>query len=416
MRVCTSMLLLVALLSETAFCVTNDWPQFRGHLRNGRSHEHGLLESWPVGGPELLWTFEGLGTGFASVAVVEGSIYTTGMMDGQGYLFAIDAGTGELKYKKHYGAEWTGSYPGARTTPTVDGDRLYLMSGRGRIACYKRETGRLVWEVDTLEKFGGENIKWGIAESVLINGNDVYCTPGGKDATMVALNKYSGETVWTTKGLSALSSYCSPIFLSGNNVLVTMVRGFIICVRADTGEVLWTIPHETSNNIAAVTPLRCYENRVYLTSHAKGGTMLRLVDGGAKYEALWKSDELDPLHGGVLFDTEGTPSLYGADTKGNWVRQNASTGELIFKEKLIEGKGSIAYADGRLYCYSEKGTIGLVEPTKEGMKLVSSFAIEKGDGKHWGHPAISNAVLYIRHGDALLAFDIKGPARNNLDF
>ncbi len=197
MRVCTSILLLVALLSETAFCVTNDWPQFRGHWRNGRSHEHDLLESWPEGGPELLWTFEGLGTGFASVAVVESSIYTTGMIDGQGYLFAIDAGTGELKYKKHYGAEWTGSYPGARTTPTVDGDRLYLMSGRGRIACYKRETGGLVWKVDTLEKFGGENIKWGIAESVLIDGNDVYCTPGGKDATMVALRIRPLASAWT---------------------------------------------------------------------------------------------------------------------------------------------------------------------------------------------------------------------------
>jgi outer membrane protein assembly factor BamB len=195
----------------------------------------------------MLWSFEGLGRGFASVSVVEGTIYTTGMIEKTGYLFAIDD-NGNLKWKTEYGPEWTGSYPGTRTTPTVDGDRLYIMSGQGRIACFEREEGDLVWQVDTLDKFQGKNIKWGIAESVLIDGDKVFCTPGGKDATIVALNKHTGQTIWTTKGLSNLSAYCSPILYETpkKRLLFTMVRKLIVCVDSENGKVLWTIPHSSS--------------------------------------------------------------------------------------------------------------------------------------------------------------------------
>ncbi|MHC4110775.1 MAG: outer membrane protein assembly factor BamB family protein [Planctomycetota bacterium] len=397
-------LLSIVILCSTSVCIGKDWNQFRGPRRNGISTESSLLYKWPDGGPTMLWSFEGLGRGFASVSVVEGTIYTTGMIEKTGYLFAIDD-NGNLKWKTEYGPEWTGSYPGTRTTPTVDGDRLYIMSGQGRIACFEREEGDLVWQVDTLDKFQGKNIKWGIAESVLIDGDKVFCTPGGKDATIVALNKHTGQTIWTTKGLSNLSAYCSPILYETDKkrLLFTMVRKLIVCVDSENGKVLWTISHETRNDIAAVTPVRYCQGRVYFTSHVIGGTMIRFPQDGSNYKELWSNKALDCLHGGVVLQR----GLCGSDSKGNWVYQNISTGEVIFQEKLLDAKGSIVCAERMLYCYSEKGTLALVELRSDGMKLISSFKITQGTGEHWAHPVVCNGRLYIRHGDALMVFDIK---------
>ena len=395
----------IVLVCTTSVCIGADWPQFRGQSRNGRSTlESNLLQKWPDAGPSMLWSFEGLGTGFASVSVVDGTIYTTGMIEGKGYLSAIDD-NGKLKWKKEYGPEWTGSHPGTRTTPTVNGDRLYIMSGHGRIACFNRQNGDLIWKVDTLEKFQGKNITWGIAESVLIDDDKVFCTPGGKDATIVALNKHTGQTIWTTRGLSNLSAYCSPILYETpkKRLLFTMVRKLIVCVDSENGQVLWTIPHETRNDIAAVTPLRYCQGRVYFTSHGTGGTMIRFPQDGSNFTELWSSKALDSLHGGIVL----LRGLCGSDSKGNWVLQNISTGEVKFQEKLLDAKGSIACAERMLYCYSEKGTLALVDPVHDGMKLVSSFKITQGTGEHWAHPVVCNGRLYIRHGDVLMAFDIK---------
>ncbi|MBL7154741.1 MAG: PQQ-binding-like beta-propeller repeat protein [Phycisphaerae bacterium] len=405
MRAIATLLLLVVIIFGTSVCSGADWPQFRGPYRDGRAAlESDLLEKWPDDGPAMLWSFDGLGRGFASVSVVDGIIYTTGMIDKRGWLFAIDT-NGKLKWKEEYGPEWSGSHPGTRTTPTVDEGRLYIMSGRGEIACFSRDKGGLIWKVDTLEKFQGKNIKWGIAESVLIDGDKVFCTPGGKDATMVALNKHTGQTIWTTKGLSNLSAYCSPILFG--KLLFTMVEKLIVCVDSESGKVLWTIPHETRNDIAAVTPLRYCGSRVYFTSHVTGGAMIRYLQDGGGYTELWSSQALDCLHGGVVWLTRPRPNLYGSDSKGNWVCQNISTGEVTFEEKMLDAKGSITYADDMLYCYSEKGTLGLAKPTEDGMELVSSFKITEGTGEHWAYPVVCNGHLYIRHGGVLMAFDIE---------
>jgi len=162
MRAAVILIILTVSMFSGSVCIGADWPQFRGPGRNGISSETGLLSVWPEGGPEMVWSAEGLGAGFASLSVTERTIYTTGMIEGTGYIFALGT-DGKERYRKAYGPEWTGPHPGTRTTPTVDGDRLYIMSGRGRIACFNRADDDLIWKLDTLEKFGGENIKWGIA-------------------------------------------------------------------------------------------------------------------------------------------------------------------------------------------------------------------------------------------------------------
>ncbi len=402
--------IVITVLLVASISIAEDWNQFRGPLRDGKSAETGLLDQWPEEGPPMQWSYQGLGRGFASLAVVDGMIYTTGMIDKIGYLFAI-RDNGEFQWKQAYGPEWTGSYPGTRTTPTIDGDRVYIMSGQGRIACLNKDNGDPIWHVDTLKKFKGENITWGIAESVLIDGDKVFCTPGGRDATIVALNKLTGETIWTTKGLSNLSAYCSPILVQSGSkrLLFTMVKEKFVCVDSANGKVLWTIPHVTRNHIAAISPVRCPGDRIYFTSHGTGGTMIQYSENGSKFTERWTSKALPCLHGGVVFhdaDDSG-PRLFGSDEKDKWVSQDIQTGEVIFQERILNGKGSITYADEMLYCYSEKGTLGLVKPTKEGLELVSSFKIPLGTHEHWAYPVISNGRLYIRHGDTLMAFDVK---------
>ncbi len=401
MRVVLLMVLTVVSAASAA-----DWPQFRGSTRDGTSSETGLLKQWPQDGPKELWSYDELGEGYSSVSVANGVVYATGMIGGQGHLFAFDA-QGQLKYKTAYGPEWTksGNYPGTRTTPTVDGDRLYLMSGQGRIACHKATTGEHIWHIDTFDKFKGKNITWGIAESPLIEGEMVICTPGGPDATIVALNKMTGETIWTTKGLSQLSAYCSPVLVQrgSTRLILTLVEKAAVGVDADNGKVYWVIPHEVSYDIQAVSP--AYEDgMMYVTNGYRHGSFgYELSPDGTSVNEKWAEKSLDVHHGGVVL-VDG--NIHGASMGGNWVSLNLATGKVNFSDKLV-GKGSVIYVDGMLYGYGEKGQLGLIQIKPDGYELVSSFRVKKGNKEHWAHPAISDGRLYIRHGQALICYDIK---------
>ncbi len=400
-RVVLSMVLAVVSVANAV-----DWPQFRGPNRDGTSPETGLMMQWPRGGPTELWSYEGLGEGYSSVSVADGMVYTAGMIDGQGYLFAFDL-EGTPKYKVNYGPEWTkaGNYPSARTTPTIDGDRLYLISGQGRIACHKAKTGEHIWHVDTLDKFKGKNITWGIAESPLIDGERIICTPGGQDATVVALNKMTGETIWTTKGLSQPSAYCSPVLVERGTtrLILTLVEKAGIGVDADTGKVHWIIPHEVSYDIQAVSP--AYEDGLMcITNGYHHGTLgFLLSPDGTGVTQKWSEKSLDVHHGGIVL-VEG--NIHGASTNGNWTCLDLASGKVKFADKLV-GKGSVLYVDGMLYGYGEKGQVGLIKIKPDGYELVSSFRVTKGSKEHWAHPAVSNGRLYIRHGPVLMCYDIK---------
>jgi len=399
-----------------------DWTQFRGPNRDGKSTETGLLREWPENGPRLLWSVDGLGTGFASVAVVDGCVYTTGLLkpDMQGYIFCCDP-LGNIKWKQPYGPGWNGPHPGTRTTPTVDGDRLYIMTGHGRIACHDRDTGKQLWKIDTEDVFKARNIRWGISESPLIYGDIVICTPGGENATMVAVNKMTGQTVWTTKGLSEKSAYCSPVLVkaAGKNLILTNVQKSIIFVDPADGNVVLRIPHEKRHDLAAVSPVFT-QQLVYVTT---GYTRDDFPDRGrafavaaelGSYELKWTDRNLDCHHGGlILLDgcVHGSssaiyPPASNEKPKGNWYCLNLATGKIKYEAKLV-GKGSVIFGDGLLYCYGENGTLSLVRPGTHGYELISSFQITTGSGEHWAHPAISDGKLYIRHGGALMAYDIK---------
>ncbi len=387
-----------------------DWPQWRGVNRDGKSAETGLLASWPEGGPKLLWAAtEDLGKGFSSIVVTKGTIYTSGMLKGNiGHVFAFDL-NGKCKWKSPYGPEWTKSFPNSRTTPTPDGDRVYVMSGLGRIVCFNAAGGDERWAVDTAKVFGGRNITWGIAEAVLIDGNMAICTPGGPDATMVALDKMTGKTIWTTKGLSDKSAYCSPILIRDDkkNLLVTMTESHVVGIDAADGTVLWKEPYQGQCRAHPVNPLY-HDGQVFVTSgYNEGGMMLKLSPDGRGAKVLWKKKSFDTHHGGlVLVDGYLYGTSWDGNRDGNWMCLEWATGKVMY-DTHWKCKGSMIFAEGKLYCYEEKGgTLALVKAAPTGFEVISSFQVPKGSGKHWAHPAIANGVLYVRHGEVLMAYDI----------
>jgi outer membrane protein assembly factor BamB len=390
-----------------------DWPQFRGPDRNGISGETGLKKSWPANGPELLWSFEGLGSGYSSASIVADNIYITGEIDKQETLFALDA-KGNLKWKTVYGSRWTRSHPEVRTTPTVDGDLLYVISGLGNVACIEAASGKIRWQVQVAEKYGAEYHRWGIAESPLLVDDKVIVTPGGNEVSLVALHKDTGEQVWASDGIGDKSNYCSPILIEhgGKKIIATMLENSFVGIDAANGKYLWQDKYsDYFGDHKAINPVSpvYYEGLIYTTSgYDDGGALFELSADGTSIKRLWVDKTLDVHHGGVVI-VDGY--IYGANwlnnREGNWVCIELRSGKVMY-EQPWQTKGSIIYADGLLYCYEEKrGHIALVRPNPKTFEVVSSFVIPLGSKQHWAHPAISDGRLFVRHGEALMVYDIR---------
>jgi outer membrane protein assembly factor BamB len=410
--------LTIALLSMVLVCAATaqEWPQWGGPNRNKYSAETGLLKKWPAGGPKLLWTYEKLPPGYSTVAVAGGRIYTTGTVRNKekktckGYVLALDL-AGKLLWKTEYGPEWARNFQSARTTPTVVGNSLYVMSGAGTLACLDAKKGKVQWSLDTAKEYEtpANRPRWGGAESVLVDGDKVICTPGGKRAAMIAVNRKTGKVVWASKGGLGLTAYCSPLLIreGKKNLIVQVLSHHIVGFDAASGRVLWKHPFKNQWEAHANTPI--YANGlVYVTAgYDHGGVALKLSADGTSITQAWKDKTLDTHHGGVVL-VNG--HIYGASWRGNgngnWVCIDFSTGNPCY-DTHWEHKGSIVYADGMLYCYNEKGSVGLVPATPKKFEVRSSFKVTKGSGPHWAHPVVAGGRLYIRHGHALMAYDIK---------
>jgi outer membrane protein assembly factor BamB len=387
------------------FCQMSEW---RGPGRSGIYNETGLLKKWPENGPELAWSYEGLGAGHGNVGIGKDKMFILGMPDTIGVLYAFDF-KGKLLWEKRYGLEWHENYTGPRSTPTIVGDLVYFKSGQGVVYCYKANSGDLVWSVDLMKKFNGRNNKWGIAESVLINGNMLFCTPGGTENNIVALNRLTGSTLWTSQGNRQPSAYCSPVLVKHNktSLIVTMTAESIVAVDAGTGQFYWQVPQFQRHKIHANTPV--YLNGIiYCSSDTEetnsGMVALKLSDDGKSVSTLWRNETYINLMGGIIVkDGHIYGSMY---RKGLWCCINATSGKILYSsDKLWDG--NIIMADGLMYCYSEKGEMALVSADPASFNVVSSFKVPLGSDQHWAHPVINKGKLYIRHGNALMAFKIK---------
>jgi outer membrane protein assembly factor BamB len=388
------------------------WPRFHGPGGDNISTDAGLLKEWPDDGPELLWTAKGIGEGYSGITTADGRIYTDGNLDGRTTITALNL-DGSVAWQAQNGAAWTGEYEGTRGTPTIDGPRLYHLSPVGRLACLETATGKEVWARNVLDEFAAKNIKWALAESVLVDGDRVVCTPGGPQVSMVALDKTSGQTVWKAASTGNPAGYGSATLAEcqGLRMIVNLDAKGVFGVSADTGELLWKWKHETSYDVNVLKPI-CHDGHVFISSgYGAGSELLKLTLSGGKVtvERAWASKELDNHHGGVIL-LDGY--LYGAASNANaakWICLDWQTGKMMYADKGV-GKGSLTSADGLLYTLSEKRAVGLVEPTPDQHKLISRFQIPAGGkGNSWAHPVVIGGRLYIRHGDFLYAYDVRKP-------
>ncbi len=391
-----------------------DWPQFRGPDRDGKAAAGpSLLKAWPEAGPRQLWAYEQLGTGFASVSIADGRVYTTGLEGESGMLYAFDL-AGKLLWKVSYGPDWSKSYKGTRTTPTVHKGKIYLMSAFGKAVCLDARTGGEIWSVDTMATFGARNLTWGITESPLVLDDKAIFTPGGPEAGVVALDPATGKTIWVCRDVNDVSGYCSPILVNrgGRDIIAQLTGSAFIGIEAGSGKLLWNQKRTTqpAHNIQAVSPVYA-DGRFYVTTGYGGerGEMYSLSADGAQVTSQWRDAELDSQVGGVVL-LDG--NIFGAadrNNKGSWICMSLATGEVAAKIPAV-GKGSVIHADGMLYGVGEKGEAALVVPDPADFRMVSSFKLPAGgDGPFRAHPAIADGRLYIRHDTRLFVYDISKP-------
>jgi len=399
----------------TSLVQASDWPQFRGPHRDDVSSEKNLLKQWPEGGPPLVWKGDGLGEGYSSMAIVGDRIYSMGDKGDSSYLTCSDRATGKFLWESKVGKQG-GNYKGTRCTPTVDGDRVYALGQFGDFVCCDAATGVERWRKNFQKDFGGRNGGWNYTESPLVDGDKLVCTPGGNDATMVALNKLTGEVIW--KGVvpgGDTAGYASMVISEATGVrqyVQLMANGLVGFAAAD-GKLLWRygeagdrFGHNTAN---IPTPI-VHGDYIFATAgYGRGGALLKLVGTaeGIKVEEVYFSNLVKNRHGGVVLVGD---YIYGdLDDSGNPWCAEWKTGKVRWKkDKRGEGHGSAAmtYADGRLYLLYQNGFVALLDASPDAYHEISIFKLPEPKRECWSHPVVLDGKLYVRSQDNLWCYDI----------
>jgi outer membrane protein assembly factor BamB len=408
----------VVLLAGVALLplVAADWPQWQGPDRTNVSTETGLLKEWPPQGPKLLWTFPDAGTGYSEPSIVGDRMYTMGADETTEYLFAIDLNTRKKLWSTEIGPRFINPWSdGPRGTPTVDGDLLFALGGQGNLVCVKADSGERLWMKSMQRDLGGKMMSgWGYTESPLVDGEVVVCTPGGRQGTLAALEKNTGEIRWRSLAFTDEAGYSSLVVSEAGGIrqYVQRTGKSVSGVAAKDGRLLWRFPH-TANTAAIPTPIVA-DNYVFSTSgYGAGCVLIRLTPNGEeiKAEQVYANKAMTNHHGGVV---KVGDYIYGYSDGGGWTCMEFKTGKVIWKETRKLGKGSITAADGRLYCYSENdGTVALIEASPEGWKECGRFKIPQQTklprkrGKIWTHPVVANGRLYLRDQDLIFCYQVK---------
>jgi len=384
-----------------------DWPQWHGPDRTNVSKEAGLIGQWPASGPPVAWSVGGVGAGYGTVAIKDDRIFVQGSAGGRSVIYTLNRADGKGIWSKALGPAGSNDRgSGPRSTPTVDGDRVYILTENGDLACLKAQDGTAVWQRNILKDFGGRNINWLLSESPLVDGNHVIVTPGGSSAGMVALDKMTGNTVWVAKELSDEAGYASAIVadVQGIRTIMTLTGEAGIGVRAADGKLMWR-HRSVANRTANITTPVFFDNKVFYTSaYGTGAALLGLTAQGGEIKAqeLYFTREMQNHHGGVVL-VNGY--LYGFN---NSILSclNFATGQTMWRHRSV-GKGSLTYADGHLYLLGEDNIVGLAEAAPGAYKETGRFKIADKGLPAWAHPVVSGGRLYIRNQDTLSAYDVR---------
>jgi outer membrane protein assembly factor BamB len=437
------------------FCVMSavfaaDWPQWQGPNRNAVSSESGLLKTWPKDGPPLAWRIKGVGGGDGAPSIAAGQIFGMGNRGGEEVVWALSEKDGNELWATPLGAAVEQRMPqgkeGPGCTPTVDGDRLYVLGMGGSLVCLQADDGKIIWRRSLTEDFGGRAPTWSYRESPLIDGDKVVCTPGGEDAMMVALNKLTGETVWKTqapsgaaapsghgdrpgggannrggfgrgrggfgRGPASGAAYASAIAIDfgGQRQYVQLTQNALVGVAAADGKLLWRYNRAANRNgINCSTPI--YQDGLVFASsdYGAGGGAVRLSkepNGSIKAEEVYFTQRMQNHHGGMVVVDGALYGANGGNGGGYLTCLDFQTGEVLWSDRAVP-KGSLAMADGRIYYRTEDGAVLLIEPNRE--RYVERGRFEQPDRTDlpaWSHPVIANGRLYIRDQDVLFCYNI----------
>ena len=385
---------------------TTDWPQRRGPERTGISRETGLLQQWPAGGPAVAWSITGVGAGYGTAAIRGSQLFIQGMRGRDTMVHGINLADGKYLWSKNLGSAGSNDRgSGPRSTPTIDGDRLYVLTERGDLWCLK-DTGAEVWHRNILTDFRGSNIQWLLSESPLVDGDRVIVTPGGSGAGIVALDKMTGKTIWTSKELSDEAGYASAIAIEvqGIRAYTTFTANAAVGVRATDGKLMWSY-RTAANGTANITTPVFFQDKVFYTSDygtGAGLVTLRPQNGSLAATENYFTRDMQNHHGGVVL-VGGT--IYGF-SNAILTALDFATGKMLWRDRSV-GKGSVSYADNRLYMLSEDNVVGLAEVTAKGYREVGRFTIADQGLPSWSHPVVSGGRMYIRNQNVLTAYDVR---------
>jgi outer membrane protein assembly factor BamB len=392
------------------------WPQFRGPNRDDHSPDTGLLKDWPTDGPPLAWKKDGLGVGYSSVALVDGTIYTMGDKNGSAFIHALNAKDGTIRWSTQVG-KGGGGAGGSSSTPTVVGGLAIALGQHGDLVCVSADKGKELWRHNLADEFKGTRGGWDYCESVLIDGDKVICTPGGSEATILALDLKTGKVLWKCAIKDESAGYSSVVVSEACGVrqYVQLLANSLVGVRARDGKLLWRYGQNGDrfggNNTANIPTPIVLGNRVFATAgYGRGGALVELskADNAMKASEVYFNHQLNNKHGGVVIvgdsifadhDDSGTPFCADLQTgKVKWQRKERTDGR---------SSAAITYADGRLYVRYANGYVALVDAEADSYKEHGSFKIPNSDDASWNHPVVIGGKLYLREKDLLWCYDVK---------
>ncbi len=402
-----------ALALSSSTLNADDWTQWRGNDRDGKSAEKGLADSWPASGPKQLWRVDGLGGGFSTPSAADGTLY---LLVNQGMdheeIVALSVDKGAKLWTTKIGAVGKNDgpqYPGARSTPTIDGDSLYILGSAGDLVCLDTKSGARKWSKNLPADFKGKPGQWAYTESPLIDGDALICSPGGAEATVVALNKKDGSLIWKSALPDADdASYSSPVITEVNGVkqyVLYLAKG-VVGLEADSGKLLWRYENTADKNANVQTPVAS-SNFVYTAAGRVGGGLVD-ISGGTKQpkEVYFAKAMPSGMGGSILVDG----SLYGSSGE-TLMSIDYVTGKTNWQVRSI-GAAALCFADGKLYLHGENNDVAMVAATPEKYTELGKFtpenAPDRGNSKAWVHPIIVDGKLIIRDVGTIWCYDIRG--------
>lgn len=396
-----------------ALAATPEWPTWRGPQRDAISQEKGLLKEWPKGGPKLLWKIDTLGSGYSSLAIKDGKIYTMGLLEEDDEcLICLNLENGKELWRRPLGT--TGD---PNCTPTVDGNRVYALGREGTLICADARNGKELWKLNYQQAFRGKMMSgWGYSESPLVDGNLLICTPGGKDAMLAALDKQTGRPVWTTAvpdNLAGGAAYSSVVISNAGGVkqYVQLVGKGIVSANAKDGSLLWSYERIANDTANIPTPIVKGDYVFCSTGYGTGAALLKISREGRQLQAseeyFLEANKMQNHHGGMVLVGEHIYCGHGQN-QGFPLCIEMATGKTMWKpgRGVGEGSAAVTYADGHLYFRYESGDMALIEANPNEYKLKGQFKPDEHHGPNWPHPVIAGGKLYLRDKHVLWCYDI----------